>query len=137
MMINLGPDLTSLLATSHSAAAHAIAQLRQQITSDVIAAWLEGKDFAHGPPQFETEDPFSTSSIFAPRKSSVVVRGGAITAGSADCLPAGWTVYPVADRTEGELARLRDGRHDWREGDWQDHCGIPGCEQCDKEPTVI
>lgn len=32
--------------------------------------------------------------------------------------------------TEGEQARLLMGRTDWRESDWQDHCGIVWCEYC-------
>ncbi len=32
--------------------------------------------------------------------------------------------------TEGEQTRLLMGRTDWREGDWQDHCGIVDCEYC-------
>ncbi len=33
--------------------------------------------------------------------------------------------------TIGERERLRAGRTDWRQREWQDHCGIEGCEQCD------
>ena len=32
--------------------------------------------------------------------------------------------------SEGERARLVDGRSDWRDADWQDHCGIVSCESC-------
>lgn len=40
-------------------------------------------------------------------------------------------VRRVADGlTEGEARRLIDGRTDWRDEDWQDHCGDPQCEDC-------
>ena len=29
--------------------------------------------------------------------------------------------------TEDERRRYFDGRHDWREQDWQDHCGNTDC----------
>lgn len=32
--------------------------------------------------------------------------------------------------TEGEKSRLLMGRTDWREDDWQDHCGDPNCDHC-------
>jgi hypothetical protein len=29
--------------------------------------------------------------------------------------------------TEDERRRYFDGRHDWREDHWEDHCGDPDC----------
>jgi hypothetical protein len=29
-----------------------------------------------------------------------------------------------------ERERFLAGRDDWRDGDWQDHCGDPGCGYC-------
>lgn len=31
--------------------------------------------------------------------------------------------------TEDERRRYLAGRHDWREHQWQDHCGLPGCDE--------
>ncbi len=33
--------------------------------------------------------------------------------------------------SENEKRRLLDGRLDWREDDWQDHCGDLECVMCD------
>lgn len=35
--------------------------------------------------------------------------------------------------SEGERMRLLAGRLDWRDEDWQDHCGDVGCPFCDGE----
>ena len=32
--------------------------------------------------------------------------------------------------TDGERSRLSYGRLDWRDDEWQDHCGDPSCEIC-------
>lgn len=32
--------------------------------------------------------------------------------------------------TDGEKSRLLMGRTDWREDDWEDHCGDFECEHC-------
>lgn len=32
--------------------------------------------------------------------------------------------------TDGERRRLLMGRTDWRDADWQDHCGDPNCGHC-------
>lgn len=32
--------------------------------------------------------------------------------------------------SEDEIARLLTGRPDWRDADWQDHCGNSECERC-------
>ena len=32
--------------------------------------------------------------------------------------------------TETERARWLQGRYDWRDGSWQDHCGDASCEHC-------
>ena len=37
----------------------------------------------------------------------------------------------IAGMSEAEKSRLIHGRHDWRDDDWQDHCGDPNCEHCD------
>lgn len=36
----------------------------------------------------------------------------------------------VSGLSEGERQRLLDGRTDWRDEDWQDHCGDVDCEYC-------
>lgn len=36
----------------------------------------------------------------------------------------------AAGLTENEKLRLIYGRVDWRESEWQDHCGDLGCEHC-------
>lgn len=36
----------------------------------------------------------------------------------------------AAGLTDGERRRLIMGRTDWREDQWQDHCGDPNCEHC-------
>lgn len=36
----------------------------------------------------------------------------------------------AAGLTDGERTRLLLGRSDWREEDWEDHCGDYDCEQC-------
>lgn len=36
----------------------------------------------------------------------------------------------IAGLSEGERTRIRLGRGDWRDSDWQDHCGDYDCEQC-------
>lgn len=33
--------------------------------------------------------------------------------------------------SDDERDRLLHGRPDWRETDWQDHCGVPNCEYCE------
>lgn len=33
--------------------------------------------------------------------------------------------------SESERRRLIYGRRDWREADWQDHCGEVDCSMCD------
>lgn len=33
--------------------------------------------------------------------------------------------------SEGEKSRLLEGRYDWRDDAWQDHCGELGCEHCE------
>jgi hypothetical protein len=33
--------------------------------------------------------------------------------------------------TEAEQRRYEQGRADWRECDWQDHCGDYDCQNCD------
>lgn len=32
--------------------------------------------------------------------------------------------------SDGERHRLLMGRTDWRDADWQDHCGDPNCDHC-------
>lgn len=39
----------------------------------------------------------------------------------------------IAALSDGERQRLLDGRADWREDDWQDHCGDLDCSFCDGE----
>ena len=51
-------------------------------------------------------------------------------------------VEKVAALTGGERARLMYGRLDWRDSDWQDHCGDPNCDHCtgyipDPEPRRL
>ena len=36
----------------------------------------------------------------------------------------------LARLSSGERDRLLAGRRDWRDDDWQDHCGDPFCESC-------
>lgn len=36
----------------------------------------------------------------------------------------------AAQLSEGERLRLLMGRTDWRDADWQDHCGDPNCDHC-------
>jgi len=36
----------------------------------------------------------------------------------------------VAGLSEGERNRLLMGRTDWRDEDWEDHCGDPNCDHC-------
>lgn len=36
----------------------------------------------------------------------------------------------AARLSEGERLRLLMGRTDWRDADWQDHCGDPNCDHC-------
>ena len=40
---------------------------------------------------------------------------------------------PKATMSDDELARWLDGRDDWPDGQWQDHCGAPGCAECKGE----
>ena len=40
------------------------------------------------------------------------------------------------DLTTGERVRLLAGRHDWREEDWQDHCG-EDCDTCHENGAWI
>lgn len=37
----------------------------------------------------------------------------------------------------GELGRWLDGRYDWPDDHWQDHCGDPDCERCNESCDVI
>ena len=47
----------------------------------------------------------------------------------------GWIMTDAAQiaagLTEGEKRRLIDGRRDWREHEWQDHCGDWDCDRCE------
>ena len=36
----------------------------------------------------------------------------------------------AAGLSENERLRLIMGRTDWRDADWQDHCGDPCCDHC-------
>lgn len=36
----------------------------------------------------------------------------------------------AAGLSKGERDRLWEGRTDWRDSDWQDHCGDPNCDHC-------
>ena len=36
-------------------------------------------------------------------------------------------LFTQPDFTDGERVRLLAGRHDWREQNWQDECGVPDC----------
>ncbi|MFB0874579.1 MULTISPECIES: hypothetical protein [unclassified Sphingobium] len=37
-------------------------------------------------------------------------------------------ILPVS---EGEWRRYLEGRHDWQDDEWQDHCGMADCPYCD------
>lgn len=39
--------------------------------------------------------------------------------------------------SEDERRRFDEGRHDWRDEDWEDHCGRIGCAVCDARPTRL
>lgn len=39
--------------------------------------------------------------------------------------------YAAPWMTRKENDRYLAGRYDWREKDWQDHCGEPECKQCE------
>lgn len=36
----------------------------------------------------------------------------------------------AAGMSEGERRRLLMGRTDWRDAEWQDHCGDLDCDEC-------
>lgn len=103
-------------------------QLHRKIEKAVLAAFREGKDFVHTSPQVTQPDPFEIRNIWEAARYAVEVRGGPVEPG------LDWnhelTVYRVGDLTEGERARLAAGRDDWRERDWEDYCGLPGCTVC-------
>ncbi len=116
-------------------ARQAIERVSRQLEVAARQAFLDGKDFAIGPMKFEEPDPFDPRPIFEPRVFSIEVPAGAVERGWDP--PQGWRVVQRPDFTDGEIARLCDGRLDWQEDRWQDHCGIVGCEECEKEPTVL
>lgn len=119
----------------HSAMRRAIENVQAKLQSAARKAFLEGKDFAIGPISYGVPDPFGISNIFEPIRYSIDIPAGAVDRDWP--APMGWKVVKRPDFTEGELERLRDQRLDWREFEWEDHCGIPDCPQCDKDPTVL
>lgn len=116
-------------------ARQAIDRVNKQLEVAARQAFLDGRDFAIGPVSYDEPNPFDPRPIWESRKFSIEVRAGAVRRGWEP--PEGWRVVRRPDLTEGEVERLRDGRLDWQEDRWQDHCGIVGCEECEKEPTVL
>lgn len=112
----------------------AIRGLEAKLRDAIRAAWIDGKNFAIGPLSAPAVDnPFAPQSIFEPVKMTVECKAGPVDpVVTADELPQGFTLYVRPDFTPEELRRFRDGRHDWRDSDWQDHCGLPGCELCER-----
>lgn len=103
--------------------------LRKKIDAAVRAAWLNGKDFMHGPAVLQEPDFFAPFDIARPVTYALEVSGGPIERGQRE-IPAGWSVYRCPDMSEGERLRFAAGRRDWRDEKWQDHCGDPNCSQC-------
>lgn len=114
----------------------AMAKVRNSLGAAAMEAFKAGHDFAYGPLEYNLPDPFNPASLFEPVVHSVECRAGPVPAGTT-ALPVGFTIIRVSELTEGELARIRQGRYDWPENRWEDHCGITGCPQCEKDPTVI
>jgi hypothetical protein len=92
-------------------------------------------DFAHGPFQAGGDDPFSTKSLFDTWRIEITCKAGPV---DREMSPEGLlvafadlTYYRRPEFSESELRRFIDGRHDWRDEEWQDHCGLPGCELCE------
>lgn len=112
--------------------------LRAKLQAAARAAWIDGMDFVHGPAELAGDDPFSTKSLFEPWQTTLECKGGPCTreTGLVVALRPGWRHYPRPDFSDMELLRFKDGRHDWRDSDWQDHCGLPGCEQCRCHETI-
>lgn len=121
-------SVDDIRSVSDEIAQQARLQLHRKIERAVLAAFREGKDFVHTSPQVTSPDPFDPRPLFEHARYAVEVRGGAVEAGRE--WPQDFMVYRVADLTEGERARLAAGRDDWRENDWEDGCGLPGCTIC-------
>ena len=112
----------------------AVRGLQEKLRASIRAAWIDGHDFTHGPFETVGTDPFSTRSLFDQWTVEITCKGGPCSRrpdGTVDVIN-GWAYYPRPDFSESELIRFTDGRHDWRDSDWQDHCGLPGCELCER-----